>query len=60
MQLMSNLIEVMRIVGEHQRAIVEMLEDIMEMAESHPEMRDLITPHVTHILEVLPYFGAVK
>jgi hypothetical protein len=57
---MTKLIELMRKGGTHQIEIVEMLEDIMEIADSNPAMRDLITPHVTRILDVLPYFSAYK
>eukprot|EP00026_Physarum_polycephalum_P000036 Phypoly_transcript_00036.p1 GENE.Phypoly_transcript_00036~~Phypoly_transcript_00036.p1 ORF type:complete len:2902 (+),score=637.83 Phypoly_transcript_00036:86-8791(+) len=59
-ELMPKLIELLRRTGTHQIEIVEMLEDIMEVSESNPSMRDLISPHVSHILEVLPYFRAGK
>lgn len=52
---MPKIIRILRGKDGIKTEIIGMLEDIIEVAETNTVARELITPHVTLILESLPY-----
>lgn len=55
------MVQVIGLLKSHdqvQKEIVGMLEDIVEVAETNPAAKSLITTHITLILQSLPYSGS--